>query len=710
MANPWDNDPIMVAPGKQAAVAPPVTSAPAPWDNDPIAQPDAAQASGAAVPPVEGGYSNGPEWTKPITAFGNGIVDMATGGFGDEIGAAIDSAGSHVLPWREPKSYDQALTEGRADQKTLAAEHPVADIAGKVTGGVGLGSQLAKRGLSMLASAPAEAPLLGWTGLMARGAGDAGLMGLAHGFGSGEGGFVNRGVEALKEGAMGAAIGGGIPAAAKGVSSTYNTLVDALAARTAAKEAGTSPEMVKMLTNVLDADGSLGPQGGANMARAGKEQMLVDAGPNARQVLDASIQSGGPGAVKAANAVDARVARGAQDLTASLDENLGAPKGVFSAQKAIAAEARPTLSNAYDGPTGAYAQPIDYADPKGQALQEMIGSRVPGDIIKSANRLMQLEGKSSQQILANIADDGSVTFKQLPDVRQIDYVTRALRLASESGEGQGALGGQTQIGSAYQRLVKEIRGQLRELVPEYGNALDAAADPISRSQAVKLGSKAISPSMRTDEFADALEGMSKAEKEAVSQGIRSEIEHNVSQVTRTLQDGNMDAREAIKALKGLSSRANREKVTLAIGEGPANKLFDEVDRIATSFDLRASVAENSKTFAREAVDSRIDQMAGPGILGKAAEGEPVNAVKRLVQVLTGHTPEKIAGRKQEIYSGLADMLTRPADQAIPAYKAMTDFGSQTLANRVRAQELARLLSSGRRLAYPLSTLPGGRKE
>jgi hypothetical protein len=336
----------------------------------------------------------------------------------------------------------------------------------------------------------------------------------------------------------------------------------------------------------------------------------------------------------------------------------------------------------------------------------MIAGRVPGNIVAKANELMKLDGHSSQQILANVADDGSVTFKTLPDVRQVDYITRALKQASESGEGQGAMGGQTQLGAAYQRLAKEIRGNLRTLVPQYGDALDTAADPISRSQAVKLGGKALSPSVRTDEFADAVEGMSIAEKGAVSQGIRSEIEHRVSNITRTVQDGNVDAREAIKALKDLSSRASREKVTLAIGEKAATKLFDDVDRIATSFELRASVAENSKTYARQSVDARVKNMSAPGPIGKVAQGEPLNAGKRIVQLLTGQTPQKIAAREDAVYSELADLLTRPSDQAIPAYKAMTDLGSQTLANRVRAQEIARLLSSGQRLAYPASTLVG----
>lgn len=659
-----------------------------------------SQSAAPENPTVPGGYSSGPGWTKPATAFGSGIADMAMFGFGDEIGAALDSAGSKILPWREPVSYEQALEKTRADQRSLAESNPVSNIAGKVVGGVGSAVGLGKAGLSLAANAPAGA---GLGSMIARGAADGALLGGAYGLGSGEDGILNRGYEAGKGALIGGAIGGVVPVATKGISSAYRSIVDALAANRAAQGAGTSPEVARMLSNVLEADGSLGPQGAQNMARAGQEAMLADAGPNARSVLDTAIQSGGPGSVSARNAIDSRVARGADDLTTALDDNLGAPKGVFSARKEIADQARPILRDAYEGPTGAYAQPINYAAPEGQALEKTIAGRVPGDIIKSANRLMQLDGNTSKQILANIADDGSVTFQQLPDVRQIDYITRALRQASESGEGQGALGGQTQIGAAYQRLAKDIRGQLRGLVPEYGNALDLAADPISRSQAVELGAKAISPSMRTDQFADALDGMSIAEKGAVSQGIRSEIEHRVSQVTRTVQDGNVDAREAIKALKDLSSRANREKVTLAIGDKAANKLFDEVDRIATSFELRAGVAENSKTFARQAVSGRIDEITAPGVLGKTAQGEPIKAGKRLVQLLTGQTPEKLAARQQQVYSEIADFLTRPASQAIPAFRAMTNYGSQTVTNQAQAKAIADFLSSaGRRLAYPLT--------
>ncbi|MCY1233622.1 hypothetical protein D9M72_461720 [compost metagenome] len=213
--------------------------------------------------------------------------------------------------------------------------------------------------------------------------------------------------------------------------------------------------------------------------------------------------------------------------------------------------------------------------------------------------------------------------------------------------------------------------------------------------------------MPRDEFASAVEGMPAAERRGVAQGIRSQIDEKIANVTRAVQDGNMDAREAIKGLKDFSSRAARDKLVTLLGEEQATALTNELDRVATSFELRASVAENSKTYARQAMSGRIDEMTAPGAVGTLAQGKPLNAVQRVAQALTGQTPEAIAGRQNAIYSDIADVLTRPADQAIPAFRAMTDFGNQSVANQVRASEIARILSEGGRpLVYPSAALLG----
>lgn len=498
---------------------------------------------------------------------------------------------------------------------------------------------------------------------------------------------------------IGGAVGAAVPVVAKGVSSGYRSIMDRRAANQAAEKAGASPEVARLLTDVMEADGTLGSQGARNMFRAGNEAMLADAGPNARSMLDTAIQGGGKGSVLAGNRISERVGRGASDLTTVLDDTMGAPQGVYSAREAIRTGTAGARGAAYDD---AFSKAIDYAAPQAREIEEIVKGRVPGSAIRRANELMRLEGAQSKQILASIADDGSVTFERLPDVRQLDYITRALNDVASEADGAGKLGGTTALGRAYENLSRDIRSRLRTLVPEYGKALDTAADAIERSNALRIGDRALSPSVPRDEFAATIRGMSAGEKQNVAQGIRSRIDEKLANVTRAVQDGDMDAREAIKGLKDLSSRAAREKVTAVIGEEPAKRLFKELDRITTSFELRASVAENSKTFARDATREVVRAKAAPGAAGTLAQGRPLNAAQRIAQALTGQTDEAVKGRETALFSEIADYLTRPAAQAIPAFRAMTDYSAQTTANQLRANEIARLLSSGQRLVYPTS--------
>ncbi|MCY1741153.1 hypothetical protein [Ensifer sp. SL37] len=588
-------------------------------------------------------------------------------------------------------SYGDNLTRAQQTVQTAQEENPYARLAGGVAGNV------------------ATFGALGSTGLGARVLGNTGSLGarvLTSGLSSGTISGADAAIrgkdgrEIATQAALGTVLGGALPLVARGASAAYQNIADRFAGNTVARAAGVRPEVARMLTDTLESDATLGARGQANMARAGGEAMLADAGPNARAVLDTAIQRGGSGALVAREAIEGRVGRSAQDLTTILDDTLGAPQGVFTAREGIRTGTSGARGAAY---RSAYEQPINYADPRGMAVEQLIKTRVPQSAINEANALMRVEGASSKQILAKVADDGSVVFETLPDVQQLDYITRGLNEVAKKGEAAGAMGGQTALGRAYEGLSREIRSNLRDLVPEYGQALDIASDAIGQSKAVELGSKALSPSVSRDVFADALDGMTAAERRGVSQGIRSQIDEKVANVTRAVQDGNMDAREAIKGLKDLSSRAAHEKLTALLGQSEADRLINELDRISSSFELRASVAENSKTYARQAVSGRIDEMTAPGAIGTAAQGKPINALQRVAQALTGQTPEAINARQNAIYSEIAEFLTRPAARSIPAFQAMTNFGSQTAANQSRAALIDALISgTGRPLVYPAS--------
>lgn len=613
---------------------------------------------------------------RSLDAATTGVGDALTFGFGDEISGLW--GGTDIQ---------------RERQAALAESNPVAMGVGQLGGGVAGGVGLTAAGV--LPRLGQGASLLSRVGV---GAGEGFGLGALYGLGSGEDG--QRAQNALVTGGIGAVGGAAVPLVASGVSTAYRNVADNLTRNDVARQAGVSPEVARQLAMTLDADQTLGPVGRQNMAAAGPEAMLADAGPNAKQVLDTAIQRGGPGAVLARNRVSDRLARDSGALTGALDNTLGTPEGIYAAQANIRNTARPGVNDAY---TGAYAQPIDYASQAGQRVESII-NRIPPRIanraIQAANERMAYDGIENMQILADIADDGSVVFREMPNVAQADAIKKALNEIARDGTD---IGGKMSSDAAFaNRMANDLRDAVSDAVPEYGQALRTAADPLSRQSAVDLGASLLSPSMTRDQVAEATSRYTGGQRDALAQGVRSRIDDIMANVSRTVQDGNTESREAYKAIRDLSSRANREKLTIALGEERVAPLFDELDRVAQSFNLRGSLAENAKTFARLSTEKGVKDMAAPGVIGTAARGEGIGATKRVIQALTGQTDEAIQGRENAIFSEIADYLTRPADQAIPAFQAMQNFQGQTLANQVRSNRVAELLMAPSLGVYPVS--------
>jgi len=157
-----------------------------------------------------------------LDAFGRGTAKMAGMGFMDEIGAGARWAGGKIFPWQPEVTYDQALAEVRGDDKRVAAAHPVADVAGKVTGALGLAGGIARSGLS-----PTMAVANRGGGLLATSAASAaegGALGAVQGFGEGEG-TTDRLKKAANGGVSGLVIGAALPSVVSLASNAFRRLV-----------------------------------------------------------------------------------------------------------------------------------------------------------------------------------------------------------------------------------------------------------------------------------------------------------------------------------------------------------------------------------------------------------------------------------------------------------------------------------------------------
>lgn len=278
-------------------------------------------------------------------------------------------------------------------------------------------------------------------------------------------------------------------------------------------------------------------------------------------------------------------------------------------------------------------------------------------------------------------------------VSDVDQIKRSLDEIYRTNDGQGVLGGQTDFGRLAGQRATETRDLLKEAVPEYGNALNVASDPISRANAVKFGTKILQPNTSRDEVSEFARRASPPEIYAAQSGLRGQIDEIVANVRAIPSDPNMDARQALSALSSMSSDSARTKMALILGD-EAEALFAQLDEAAQSATVRAAMAMNSKTFGRGAIDRTVGEISSGGIISEAARGEPINTTKRLIQAVTGQTDEYTATRRQAIYGDIARALTQArGDDARVALAVLNKAMQGQELTASQTDQLARTMSA-----------------
>lgn len=554
-------------------------------------------------------------------------------GTGDEVVAGLAS----VLGEGD---YDQYLARERDKMQSFRSQNPYvaypAEIAGAIPTALAAPVNTA-RGASLLTN-------------MLRGGAVAGAEGGVYGYAQGEGGVLPRLESGAQSAAISAPVGVAAIPAAKGIGGLFNQAMT----RRAAKEAGMPRAAYNVLQNTAKADR-------VNPAAITDDMMLADTGKNAASILDTATQRSGQAGNIATDALEARVNNATTRLNSAMDEALGTPQGVRTTARGIADSTRANRTATYDT---AFSQPIDYASAEGRKIEEVV-SRIPPKVmreaVEEANADMMAEGARNLQIVASVADDGTVTFSQPLNVQQADAIKRSLQAMGRENIDQ--FGRATSAGRRAKRLGNELRAALGDAVPEYNAAVQAGADKIGMDNALDLGYSALRESTTREAVAEAVEGMSDAERAMAAQGIRSQIDDTLANVKRTMTDPNTDAREAAKAIKDLTTRASREKIATIIGDEKAARLMDEIDVAARAFDLRSAVADNSKTFARTSTDEMIRKQVEEGAWNALRMGEPLGTGKQLWRSLTGRSASEIENLNDATFGALVDALMRTGPAA-----------------------------------------------
>lgn len=613
------------------------------------------------------------------------------------IGSYVDEAVGLV-------AGDDATAGMRAVSGAMQRQRPGETLGLNLAGGLAGGAGMVAAAPSAIGTAAGSA--IGTGSRLAR-AGRAGLAGAASGategaiYGAGEGADAgSRAGEAGRQAISGAVGGGLLGGAAPIVSDLAQNVIGAITRSDVdkiARDLSISKEAATVIRNTFSEGGDI-QQAMQRLQKAGSEGMIADAGPAAQALLDEANQSGGPASSTVTGAIGSRMARTGAALDETLDRSLGtAPLGPKTALSDIAERSQPARKEAYDL---AYSTPIDYSGP-GRNIEDVldrIEPRVVIDAVSEANAEMRARGMVNEQIMATIGDDGSVIYREMPNVQQLDEIKKALqRLAYSPQNLNPTTGKLTGTGQRYNDLAGQLRDAVAGAVPQYRNAVSIGGDKIAEEKAFMLGRNLLNAKTEVEDVMLTLgDNPSLDQIAAAKQGLRGHIARVLGDVRSTAGNPDADALEArkvIKAVTDISSGNAREKIKRLMGP-EADAILREIDKAAQSASVQAALTQNSKTFARQAADRTIGEMTAPGPVGRLAEGELVGTTKELVKIATGRTGEFTAVQRQRIYNDIAKALTekrgasaqvalRKLDQAISG-QPMTDMQSEELAKSIAA--------------------------
>lgn len=563
------------------------------------------------------------------------------------VGEWLDEAVGMVSP--------QAADNMRATSDAMERQHPGQSVGLNVAGGIAYSAPLAIEGLKWVTGGKTK------LGTATRGA-VAGLLGGGSEGATSEAGRSDPGSRgegasrgAVVGGGLGAALGAFAPLAAGGVKELARR-VKRLDVRSIAEEFGVSPSAARTVKSALENDDIA--TAAERLKVLGDDAMLADAGPSTQALLDAASKTGGSALATTREAVESRAQAVGSRLPGKLDNILGTAKGVRTAAREIASDTAPARRAAYDR---AYNSAIDYSS-SGRNIKAVL-ERVPPRTLKAAvddaNEEMISKGVRNRQIMAEIADDGSVSFREMPNVQQLDEIKQSLDALGRDAVDQ--FGRPTKQGLRYQRLARDLRDAVSDSVPAYRQALKVGGDKLQRDQALDLGRKLLTRGTDLEDVRDFMAGgVSEEAKTAIRQGLRENIEKTLSNVRRTITDPNTDAREAMQLVKDLSSRENLSKVRMVLGQSRADQLLNELEKQATALSLRGAVARNSDTAIRQSVQGSVRDEAQPGLirrtLGKG--GNPLEAAQSVTETIAGIDPASMSERERAIFAEIADALTR----------------------------------------------------
>jgi hypothetical protein len=632
-------------------------------------------------------------------AFAKG-VKATEGTFG--IGSYVDEAAQAISP--------EFGNKVRSASNAMEIEKPIESLALETIGAVvtslplGVAATLTKWGptAAVQGITRGQKIIRGLFGGIAAG----GVEGGVYGYGEGKGSFSNRASSARSGAMFGAAPAGFLGATMPVLGDVVKRILET-DVKLIAKTFGVSVEAARVVKQAFSDGGNI-DDAIANIRAAGKDGMLADAGPAADALIDAAAASGPTATASTQRIVGERADAASATIGQTMDETLGAaPTGARTASEEISKRTAPARTKAYGD---AYSKAIDYASDQGRAIEEVISRISPKNManaIEEANADMLSDGVKNQQIMATIADNGSISFSEMPNVQQLDYIKRSLgNMANDLKD--PVTGALPSNAIRFNKLSGQLKKAIGDAVPEYNIAVKVGGDKIAEDEALDLGMKLLSPKTTREQVARQMLDSSDAEKQAARLGARNYIDETLANVKSSIATPETDIKEAMKLLADLSSKANLEKLRLIIGSDGVNQMQKELEVVRRALTLRAAVAKNSATAQRQAIQTTSKAILNEGPLNMVKQGKPLETIKESIKLLTGSNASGEAMRQSGMYTDVIKALTeKRGEDAVNALKIMdnaikkqvnlSDKNADFITRVLMAQSVGASVVSGRKL-------------
>jgi len=249
--------------------------------------------------------------------------------------------------------------------------------------------------------------------------------------------------------------------------------------------------------------------------------------------------------------------------------------------------------------------------------------------------------------------DGYVAWRT-PTIETLDYTTRRLHSRAQELKRSGDIEGYR----SKTALAIQLRRAMDEVSPDYGKARAAGKDAIDQKIAADLGNDLLNPRITREEVSITLDQMGPTELKQVRTALRNRLDEIAANARMSpTQDNTMEVVEALAQLRVMNSRAVATKMKMVLGEPGFEAISEKIGQASQALTMSASIAQNSKTAIRQAVEARFKELIGTSMAETIGQAGLLPAVSRgVTQAVIGGPSQ--AQRIQEISRELAPVLSQ----------------------------------------------------